>query len=227
MGFTIGLLAILTALFNAVYVGAGLATTTHYSDGLQGACGCGTDLGTFTWQYGISHGLYTAAASQALFDAAGPQNHWCGSGCGKCYSLTSTGVSTCPECGAGGEEGKSITVMVTNLCPFIKNEMWCPNPGGLNPAGYGVHFDIMGGAGVFGDNVVVEFAEVPCPHLAGGKWATCECHPDFGKSGSGPVAGGDAGAGAAPAPVADVVGPEKAAVISVGGLPPLSVQTAV
>ncbi|KAL4790388.1 RlpA-like double-psi beta-barrel-protein domain-containing protein-containing protein [Aspergillus venezuelensis] len=239
MRFTnIAFLAVLTTVFNATFVGAGLATTTHYSDGLQGACGCGTDLGTFTWQYGISHGLYTAAASQALFDSAGPQNHWCGSGCGKCYQLTSTGVSTCPECGAGGEEGKSITVMVTNLCPSVGNEAWCPDPGELNPAGYGVHFDIMGGKGVFGDNVVVEFAEVPCPHLAGGKWGTCECHPDFGKgvasAGDGvqPVPGGGevgpgAGAAPVPAPAADVVGPEMAAVISVGGSPPLPVQTAV
>ncbi|KAL4938148.1 RlpA-like double-psi beta-barrel-protein domain-containing protein-containing protein [Aspergillus oleicola] len=217
--------AVSSAIINTVYVSAGLATTTHYSDGLQGACGCGTDAGTFTWQYGITHGVYTAAASQALFDPAGPQNHWCGSGCGKCYTLTSTGVSTCPECGAGGEMGKSITVMVTNLCPYQGNENWCPNPGELNPAGYGVHFDIMGGVGVFGDNVVVEFKEVPCPIAAGGKWGTCECHPDFWKgqglqqgNGNGTsVQGGEAG----------VVGPKMAAVISVGGDVAMPLLTAV
>jgi hypothetical protein len=67
--------------------------------------------------------------------------------------------------------------MVTNLCPYILNEQWCPNPGQLNPYGYAYHFDIMGGAGVFGDNVVVEFEEVACPVEAGIKWDTCECHP--------------------------------------------------
>ncbi|KAL2824428.1 RlpA-like double-psi beta-barrel-protein domain-containing protein-containing protein [Aspergillus cavernicola] len=156
---------------------AGLATTTHYSDGLQGACGCGTEIGTYDWQYGITHGLYTAAANQALFDPPSGMNHWCGSGCGKCYTLTSTGVSACETCGTGGEQGKSITVMVTNLCPYIGNEQWCPNPGQVNPTGYTYHFDIMGGQGVFGDNVVVEFEEVACPAVAGAKWGTCECHP--------------------------------------------------
>ncbi|KAI9373938.1 RlpA-like double-psi beta-barrel-protein domain-containing protein-containing protein [Aspergillus egyptiacus] len=158
---------------------AGLATTTHYSDGLQGACGCGTDVGTYNWQYGLDSAVYTAAANQALFDTTGGMDHWCGSGCGKCYRLTSTGVSACPTCGAGGDPGKSITVMVTNLCPFQGNEQWCPNPGQLNPYGYAYHFDIMGGEGVFGDNVVVEFQEVPCPGVAALRWGTCECHPSL------------------------------------------------
>ncbi|KAL3436985.1 RlpA-like double-psi beta-barrel-protein domain-containing protein-containing protein [Aspergillus tetrazonus] len=155
---------------------AALATTTHYSDGLQGACGCGNKIGTYDWSYGIANKVYTAAANQALFDS-GPNDatHWCGNGCGKCYRLTSTGVSTCETCGAGGEQGKSIVVMVTNLCPFKGNERWCPNPGQLNPHGYAYHFDIMGGAGVFGDNVVVEFEEVPCPGDAAFKWKACEC----------------------------------------------------
>ncbi|CEN60979.1 hypothetical protein ASPCAL07649 [Aspergillus calidoustus] len=154
---------------------AGLATTTHYNDGLQGACGCGTMTGTYGWSYGINNQVYTAAANQALFDPN--MEHWCGTGCGKCYRLTSTGVSSCETCGIGGEHGKSITVMVTNLCPYILNEQWCPNPGQLNPYGYAYHFDIMGGAGVFGDNVVVEFEEVACPVEAGLKWDTCDCHP--------------------------------------------------
>ncbi|KAL3473217.1 RlpA-like double-psi beta-barrel-protein domain-containing protein-containing protein [Aspergillus californicus] len=158
---------------------AGLATTTHYSDGLQGACGCGTETGTFDWQYGISENLYTAAANQAIFDQPSGMEHWCGSGCGKCYRLTSTGASSCETCGTGGAAGKSITVMVTNLCPFVGNEQWCPNPGQLNAHGYGYHFDIMGGHDVFGDNVVVEFEEVACPGLAAAKWGTCECHPDL------------------------------------------------
>jgi hypothetical protein len=131
--------------------------------------------GTYGWSYGINNQVYTAAANQALFDPN--MEHWCGTGCGKCYRLTSTGVSSCETCGVGGEHGKSITVMVTNLCPYILNEQWCPNPGQLNPYGYAYHFDIMGGAGVFGDNVVVEFEEVACPVEAGLKWDTCDCHP--------------------------------------------------
>ncbi|KAL4925322.1 putative endoglucanase [Aspergillus undulatus] len=201
------LLAASAALTQGIRVSAGLATTTHYSDGLQGACGCGTESGTYTWQYGITHNVYTAAASQSVFDSGGME-HWCGGGCGTCYKLTSTGVSTCETCGAGGETGKSITVMVTNLCPFVGNEMWCPNPGNLNPHGYEHHFDIMGGQGVFGDNVVVEFEAVQCPGIAGGKWKTCECHPELRGQDlrDGKHMGG-----------AGVVGPVEAAVISVGG----------
>ncbi|KAL3451440.1 RlpA-like double-psi beta-barrel-protein domain-containing protein-containing protein [Aspergillus insuetus] len=171
-------IVILAGLFMAKpkFADAGLlATTTHYNDGLQGACGCGTMAGTYGWSYGINNQVYTAAVNQALFDP--DMEHWCGTGCGKCYRLTSTGVSSCETCGFGGEHGKSITVMVTNLCPYILNEQWCPNPGQLNPYGYAYHFDIMGGAGVFGDNVVVEFEEVACPVEAGLKWDTCECHP--------------------------------------------------
>lgn len=142
--------------------------------------------------------------------------HWCGGGCGKCFRLTSTGVSTCETCGAGGETGKSITVMVTNLCPFVGNEQWCPNPGQLNPHGYGYHFDIMGGRGVFGDNVVVEFQEVPCPGDAGLAWKSCECHPDLRNKdlSNGAHANG-----------AGIVGPEQASVISVNGLPPRAEKT--
>ncbi|KAL4876555.1 RlpA-like double-psi beta-barrel-protein domain-containing protein-containing protein, partial [Aspergillus karnatakaensis] len=179
----------------------------HYSDGLQGACGCGTSTGTYTWQYGITHHIYTAAASQSLFDT-GQMAHWCGSGCGKCYHLTSTGVSPCATCGTGGIAGKSITVMVTNLCPHIGNEAWCPNPGNRNPAGFEHHFDIMGGKGVFGDNVVVEFREVECPKPAGVRWGTCECHPNLrGQDLRGGLHTGGVG----------VVGPVEAAVISVNG----------
>ncbi|KAL2861049.1 RlpA-like double-psi beta-barrel-protein domain-containing protein-containing protein [Aspergillus lucknowensis] len=153
-----------------------LATTTNYNDGLQGACGCGTQESTFPWSYGLPNNVYTAAANQALFDTQ--MEHWCGSGCGTCYRLTSTGVSSCETCGTGGEQGKSITVMVTNLCPYAGNEQWCANPRQLNAYGYPYHFDIMGGSGVFGDNVVVEFEQVECPNEARMSWAGCECHPD-------------------------------------------------
>ncbi|RDW83580.1 putative endoglucanase [Aspergillus mulundensis] len=197
----------------ATHTLAGLATTTHYSDGLQGACGCGNDLGTWDWSYGISKHIYTAAASQAIFDSgASDTTHWCGSGCGNCFRLTSTGVSTCETCGEGGEEGKSIVVMVTNLCPFRGNEEWCPSPGTLNPHGYGYHFDIMGGAGVFGDNVVVEFEEVACPRDAGFRWKTCECHPGL-RDKDLSLDGGKHAMGAG------VVGPDQARVFSVHGAP--------
>lgn len=95
----------------------------RYYDGTEGACGCGTSSGLFSWQKGISSGVYTAAGSQALFGAG---STWCGSGCGTCYSLTSTGSSPCSSCGSGGASGQSVIVMVTNLCPNNGNAQWCP-----------------------------------------------------------------------------------------------------
>ena len=67
------------------------------------------------------NGLYTAAASTSLFGTA----TWCGSGCGTCFKLTSTGSAPSGQ-GTGGAAGNSITVMVTNLCPYNGNEKWCP-----------------------------------------------------------------------------------------------------
>ena len=105
-----------------------LTYSKRYYDGQMGACGCGTgDSSPFSWQQGISSGVYTAAASQAIFGSDG--STWCGSGCGKCYKLTSTGNAPCSGCGTGGASGQSIIVMVTNLCPYNGNQQWCPNPG--------------------------------------------------------------------------------------------------
>jgi hypothetical protein len=92
-------------------------------------------------QSSIGSGIYTAAASQSIYDSGGLS--WCGSGCGKCYQLTSTGNAPCSTCGSGGAAGQSIIVMVTNLCPNSGNAQWCANPGGSNQYGYQYHFDIM------------------------------------------------------------------------------------
>ncbi|OPB40224.1 Endoglucanase-5 [Trichoderma guizhouense] len=150
------------------------ATTTHYYDGQEGACGCGSSSGGFPWQLGIGNGVYTAAGSQAFFDTAGAS--WCGAGCGKCYKLTSTGEAPCSTCGTGGVAGQSIIVMVTNLCPYNGNQQWCPNVGDTNQYGYSYHFDIMAQNQVFGDNVVVDFEPIACPGQAVADWGTCQCN---------------------------------------------------
>jgi hypothetical protein len=67
---------------------------------------------TLTHAQAGGSGFYTAAASQAIFDSAG--SSWCGSGCGTCFKLTSTGNAPSGQ-GAGGASGQSVTVMVTNL----------------------------------------------------------------------------------------------------------------
>ncbi|TVY82287.1 Endoglucanase-5, partial [Lachnellula suecica] len=137
---------------------SGQASTTRYYDGLKGACGCGPATGSsmFSWQSNLGSGVYTAAVSQALYDSGGAS--WCGSGCGKCYKLTSTGNAACSSCGAGGASGQSIIVMATNLCPNNGNAQWCPAVGGSNQYGYQYHFDIMSTSSsipeVLGDNPV-------------------------------------------------------------------------
>jgi endoglucanase len=126
-----------------------------------------------TSKLGISSGVYTAAGSQALFSTADAT--WCGTGCGTCYQLTSTGSSPCQSCGTGGVAGQSIIVMITNLCPNNGNAQWCPVVGGTNEYGYSYHFDIMAESEVFGDNAVVNFEQVTCPSAAVSDFSQCVC----------------------------------------------------
>ncbi|CEJ92387.1 hypothetical protein VHEMI08042 [[Torrubiella] hemipterigena] len=161
----------LTALPAALAL-SGKATTTRYFDGQKGACGCGPANGSnnFDWQLNIASGVYTAAGSPSLFGSG----TWCGSGCGSCYKLTSTGSAPAGQ-GSGGEAGKSIIVMLTNLCPHEGNEKWCPASGGTNDAGMSYHFDIMAQSQVFGDNPIVDFESIACPSQATTDFKTCQC----------------------------------------------------
>jgi len=150
-----------------------MATTTHYYDGQEGACGCGSNNALFSWQTGIAAGVYTAAGSQAIFDKSGAS--WCGAGCGSCFQLTSTGSSPCQTCGTGGDAGTSIIVMITNLCPNQGNAQWCPTVGGTNQYGYSYHFDIMSNGNFIWDNAVVSFEQVSCPSSALSDFSQCVC----------------------------------------------------
>lgn len=99
---------------------------------------------------------------------------WCGSGCGHCFKLTSTGKALAGK-GQGGEAGHSIMVMLTNLCPHNGNEEWCPEPGKSNKYGFGYHFDIMAKSKVFGDNPIVDFETIACPDTAHKRFSSCQC----------------------------------------------------
>ena len=70
-----------------MYKGKRCASTTHYSDGHKGACGCGPASGDSQFDWNKSG--YVAAASQHLFDRNG--GTWCGERCGRCVKLTTTG----------------------------------------------------------------------------------------------------------------------------------------
>lgn len=163
----ISCLALATASF------AAQATTTRYFDGQMGACGCGSNGQMFSWQAGIASGVYTAAASQSIFDSSNAS--WCGRGCGTCFKLTSTGKAPCSTCGTGGAAGQSITVMVTNLCPNNGNAQWCPTVGGTNQYGFSAHFDIMSQGNFLWDNAVVNYTQVACPSAASNDFRQCQC----------------------------------------------------
>ena len=155
-----------------------------------------------SWQADLGNNVHTAAGSQALFDASG--SSWCGSGCGQCYELTSTG-SAPPGQGSGGDKGQSIIVMVTNLCPNNGNAQWCPQPGtnhwpivhlnmlisiagAKNTYGYEYHFDIMASSSglgeILGDNPVVNFTSTACPGQATTDFSQCVCASQKSTSGN-------------------------------------------
>jgi len=71
--------------------------------------------------------------------------------------------------------GQSIIVMVTNLCPYNGNAVYCPNPGQKNQYGYSYHFDLNAQSEIFGDNPVVNFQSVACPSAAVADFKQCVC----------------------------------------------------
>jgi len=146
------------------------ASTTRYWDGQMGACGCGTgDTSPFAWQYT----KLTAAGSPPIFGSG----TWCGSGCGKCFQLTPTGVGASPI-GAGSPNTKSVVIKVTNLCPPDGNAQWCSYD--VNSYGYDAHFDLMdynmnGLITSMGwDNPEVTYQEVDCDASGFVDWG-CQC----------------------------------------------------
>jgi len=149
------------------------ATTTRYWDNYKGACGCGTGTGNgkpYAWQYQI----ITAAASNSMFGSG----TWCGSGCGKCYSITPTGGFVDGQ-GSKPSNLKSQVMMITNLCPAQYNKQWCTSP---NQYGYTAHFDLMDQNmnGVIKNlgwnNVEVYYHQIPCPATQLANWKKCECY---------------------------------------------------
>jgi len=167
------------------YNGLPCASTTVYYDGSMGACGCAQ-----SWNY---QG-YTAAGSDALFGAG---STWCGSGCGLCYLLTATGASP-PGQGTGGPAGSAIVAMITNLCPYQGNEMWCPQAGTGNAFGYPAHFDLQNQANQIynlgWNNPEVTYQQVDCNAYGGltpntGEFDQCQCANTAGPYGGCAVTG--------------------------------------
>ena len=107
--------------------------------------GSGCSCGQNAWEWSGSAGVYYGAVNQAIFN--GTMNSsgqpGCGSACGLCYQLQTTGYSAYPG-GAGG--GSSITLMIVDSC-YSAGDHWCGGtaPGWVDDLGCGVHFDIQTG----------------------------------------------------------------------------------
>ncbi|XP_069126223.1 endoglucanase-like [Argopecten irradians] len=166
------------------YNGKLCGSTTRYHDSHKGACGCGHGDTPFHW----NQDHYVAAANQMYFDSG--RRTWCGSKCGHCVKLTTTGGYVDGQ-GGNTREGQSKVFMVTNLCPAVDPNMaWCaqsaaPWDGGTNTFGYAYHFDLENGGGQVGrlgwNNPEVTVEEVSCDGHEGltpnnGYYHSCECH---------------------------------------------------
>ena len=164
-----------SAILNNKYMGRnatqGNCTTTQQTQGWHGvgatsrygwmgsACQCGNNgasLASAPWQAnsnlikgGVPKGFYSGAVNQQLFNGKinnqGQPN--CGSACGSCYQLQTTGSNTYGSNGAPNG-GSTINMMVVDACynPSDKNA-WCASnqKGATDPHGCDVHFDIQTG----------------------------------------------------------------------------------
>lgn len=162
------------------YNGRSCASTTNYHDARKGACGCGPANGDSQFEW--NKYSFVAAASQMYFDAGRKQ--WCGQHCGQCVKLTTTG-GFIPGQGGPTAEGRSVTFMITNLCPDeYPNQAWCSQKsqyGGTNQYGYEVHFDLENGVNqiksILGwDNPEVTWEVVNCDEANRHEWRT----PNYG-----------------------------------------------
>lgn len=115
------------------------------------ACNCGhNNEAAANWQGNtgaalqIGQGFYSGAVNQALFNGTlNPQGQpGCGSSCGVCYELQTTGTNAY---GGGPGPGSSIVVMVVDSCYNTNGAPnWCSSNTdvGVDDFGCGVHFDI-------------------------------------------------------------------------------------
>lgn len=168
---------------------SGTASTTFYgtqqnnednddylNNGKDSSCGCNTNEQTAS----VLSDWYNAAVNDTLFgiDSNKTSNtDWnCGSGCGRCYELTTTGRRADNPTGSWESadmptEKQTIKVVSTNMCPNVDNSTWCAAPGQTSDMGYEYHFDLQNSfpdgswAGCNGEscNAEVTFKEIACP----------------------------------------------------------------
>ena len=108
--------------------------------------GSSCDCGQNSWEWAGGSGVYNAAVNQKLFNgalnSAGQPN--CGSGCGTCYELSTTGFNAY---NGGVASGSTITVQIVDAC-YGAGDHWCGSTSDdyKDSSSCSVHFDIQTGA---------------------------------------------------------------------------------
>ena len=110
--------------------------------GWQGsACDCGQNA----WQWAGGSGVYNGAVNQKLFqgslNGAGQPN--CGSACGQCYELSTSGFNAYND---GVASGSTITLQIVDAC-YNNGDHWCGSTSDdyKDSSSCSVHFDIQTG----------------------------------------------------------------------------------
>ena len=163
-----------------------LASTTTYggegdgddylNNNKDSSCGCNV----LNQDADVLSTYYNAATNDRLYginSISTPRSDWnCGSGCGKCYRLTTTGRRSDNPSGSWNSsdmpvKGQTIDVVTTNFCPYTDNTTWCAsvsNEVGPTDTKYKYHFDLQNpnwkGCNGSACNAEVEFSEIKCPN---------------------------------------------------------------
>lgn len=136
--------------------------------------GSACDLGQKDWQWApgqTKNGYYYGAVSQRVFQGGLPSGlPNCGSACGQCFDLETTGVN---HYNGGIGKGSHIILMVIDAC-YSSSSEWCKNltpEGNLqDSAGCEVHFDIQtgppNGPGTPVNAMGTDGQEWPCKSIA-------------------------------------------------------------
>ncbi|MCJ1452827.1 hypothetical protein MMC28_003172 [Mycoblastus sanguinarius] len=118
----------------------GVASTSYY-----GWMGSACDCSQTSWQWSGGSGVYSGAVNQKLFagqlNSGGQPN--CGSACGTCYELSTTGTNAYND-GVGA--GSTITVQIVDAC-YSAGDHWCGSTSDSykDSSDCGVHFDLQTG----------------------------------------------------------------------------------
>lgn len=110
-----------------------------------GWMGSACDCGQTSWQWGGGSGVYSGAVNQRLFNgqinSAGQPN--CGTACGTCYELSTSGFNAYP---GGVAAGSTLTIQIVDAC-YGSDSQWCGSTSDdfKDSSDCSVHFDIQTG----------------------------------------------------------------------------------